>query len=135
VLGLGRIAGIMSIISLVYFSSIKKAKWKVVTLIILIASLFVLLLTGSRMPFIALLLSVFVMLFFYINLDMELGNLKINKRLFNLFYLVPIIIVFIVFLLKKGSIDVLINRLLVLNKEGGGASASSRTNLLNDSIS
>lgn len=131
VLGLGRLAGITAIIlTVMYFFNKTKIRSKVIAGAMLGISIIVLMITGSRMPFIAFLVSLFLVLIMYMRFKKR--DIVISKRLLAIIPAIPFLGVGIFIFYYQGYFNPMLNRISILFEAGGGASVSTR-NTIHDS--
>lgn len=120
VLGLGRLAGVTSIIiaSMFFYSRTKGFGKTVIALIGFCITVAVLLLTGSRMPF----LSLVIALSFLIPLSFSFNNLrdiKISKKVFPFVFIMSLAFLALIPLYLNGFFNAMFGRLETLFSRGG----------------
>lgn len=130
VLGLGRLAGVVSIILIVgLFYRQSRLRNKAIVSTLIGISLFILVLTGSRMPFLALIASLFLIPLFSIKING--GEVKIKKGLLLSVPIMPIVLFSIKPFIQKSD---MFYRLTKFYESGGGGSVQSRTDMIKGSI-
>lgn len=130
VLGLGRLTGITIIIlasSLVY--SKHKFTKKLFLFSAIVTSLFVLVLTGSRMPFLALVPSLILMVLF--SIDWAKG-IRIRKGLLLSLPLIPVVYFVVRPIIQGSNVFYRLNQFF--ETAGGGQSVQSRADMIKGSI-
>jgi len=124
-LGVGRVVGIGSLISLFGMTFSKKIVLKIFLFLVSIFTLFLLLAIGGRGPLIAVLLSSQVLV--WVNVKMlKIRILHISKKIIPMLSLTILGMVGIAFMFSQGYLTTTLNRILVLFEPGMGRSASTR---------
>lgn len=115
VLGLGRMVAVASIIIAVfYFYEKRSFTVRLLALIMFCLSVFVLLLTGSRMPFISFIISLGLL----IPISINFRGLRITKKIFSFVLLSFFALIALIPLYLNGVVGAMFNRLLRLFETG-----------------